>query len=359
MLGAAAPAELRLDRSKTWLWRRGAGPHLRGAVFVQRRVYRELDGANFLGDGAVGAPVTDRALDDLAQAGANLACWSGPAPFAETAPFNVDPLIEDHIARWLDRCLDRGLFTVLKFRSGPGRSAFAFHPDESWYPARLYDASIWRDREAQAAWTAMTLWSLCRFGGHPALAGVLAMDEPNGADLGYGGVWPAMAQNIARQSAEAGLDRAAPLLLSPDRWARLEEAQALKDSVGPRPVLITHDYSPWAYTHPGTHTATHPGGDAPARFDPRQAGPTPARALGPAGVLEFGALGGGVDLAAYLTHRIGAYEDAGLNWSVFRWTSGWQAYESREGRRDMSADPRALSVLRRAFSANIARPGAA
>lgn len=347
---AFAPSGLRLTSraapSRQHLWRREDGPHLRGAVFVQRRVYPELDGPSFLGPGPLGSPVTDSALDSLAVAGANLASWSGPGPFSETAPFDVDPRIEVHIQRWLDRCLARGLFTTLCLRSGPGRSAFAFHPEESWYPARLYDDSLWRDEDKQAAWIRMAVWTLERFGGHPACAGVLAMEEPNGADLGRSDVWPRMAREIA--AACAGRSFGAPLLLSPDRWARLEEADALREAAGPEPVLITHDYSPWPYTHPGT------GGDA--RFAAGAASPAPGRELGPAGVLEFGAVAGAPDLSAYLRHRINAYQAAGLNWAAFRWTSGWDQYEQVEGRRALSEDTDALAVLRSAFAANTARP---
>lgn len=305
---AFAPQGLRLSTppavDRKALWRREAGPRLRGAVFVQRRVYRDFDGPSFLGPGPLGAPITDAALDRLAASGANLANWSGPGPFAERAPFGVDAMIEDHIAHWLDRCGARGLFTTLSLRSGPGRSAFAFHPGETWYPSRLYDASLWRDAEKQAAWVEMVGWTLDRFGDHPALAGVLAMAEPNASDLGRDQAWLSMATALAR--GDVGRQVRAPLLLSPDRWGRLEAADALQRAAGLGPVLITHDYTPWTYTHPGD--------GADIAFDPARAGPAPGRKLGAAGVLEFGAPRRAPDLETYLHHRITAYEAAGLNW---------------------------------------------
>lgn len=349
---AMAPRGLRIsgsnDNSRRSLWARDGGPRLRGAVFVQRRVYPELDGPDFLGAGPVGAPVTDAALDSLADAGANLASWSGPGPFAERAPFRVDWAIADHIEAWLERCASRGLFTTLCFRSGPGRSAFAFHPDDDWYPARLYDASLWDDAEKQAAWIAMVDWTFERFGAHPALAGVVALEEPNASDLGRSEVWLRMAAELARAD-EARIDGPA-LMLSPDRWARLEQADRLRSAVGPRPVLITHDYSPWRYTHAPV--------SRPEPFDPGAAGPVPARSLGPAGVLEFGAPRWATDLELYLADRINAYEAQGLNWAVYRWTNGWATYESVEGSRALSLHDGALRLLRRMFSANTLRPTA-
>jgi hypothetical protein len=343
-----APAGLRISTTKRDLWRNGAGPSLRGSVFVQRRVYPEVDGSQFLGPGLIGSPITGEALDRLAEAGANLASWSGPGLFSETAPFALDAAVEDHIGTWLDACRARGLFTTLCLRSGPGRSAFAFHPDESWYPPALYDDSLWRDAEKQAAWAEMTAEMLRRFGHHAALAGIKVLDEPNGADIGADGVWPAFARRIAQ--ACAGLDRDTPLIFSPDRWGRSERAAELRAMVGPNAVIAVHDYSPWAYTHQAV-------GDG-VRFDADESpADLPVRPGGDIAVMEFGAVRAAPDLAGYLDARIKAFEDAGASWAVFRWTSGWAPYERVEDGMAVSEHPAALARLRQAWSRNRARPG--
>ncbi|MEQ8434523.1 MAG: hypothetical protein RIA71_09800 [Oceanicaulis sp.] len=345
---AFAPAGLRISRTKRDLWRSAAGPSLRGSVFVQRRVYPDLDGPEFLGRGPIGAPVTGEALDRLAGAGANLASWSGPGLFSESAPFAVDPAVEDHIGAWLDACLARGLYTTLCLRTGPGRSAFAFHPGESWYPPALYDDSLWRESEKQAAWAEMTAETLRRFGGHAALAGVKVLDEPNGADSGADGVWPVFARRIA-QACE-GLDRDTPLIFSPDRWGRSERAAELRAAVGPDAVIAVHDYSPWAYTHQDA------GGGV--RFDADHSpADLPARPGGDIAVLEFGAVRAAPDLAVYLDARINAFEAAGANWAVFRWTSGWAPYERLEAGMAVSEHAEGLARLRQAWARNGARPG--
>ncbi|MCC5997176.1 MAG: hypothetical protein JJU18_12500 [Oceanicaulis sp.] len=347
--GAATPGGLRLTSPKRALWDMGAGPHLRGAVIVQRRVYRDLDGDTFLGSGPIGAPVTDAALDALAEAGANLISWSGPGPFAETAPFDPDPAVIDHIASWLDRCRARGLYTTLCLRSGPGRSAFAFHPDETWFPARLYDVSVWSDKEKQAAWAAMTAWTLRMFGSHPALAGVVAMDEPNGIDEGRPGVWEPFAARIAGAVAAADADRQTPLLLSPDRWARTAHARDLRAAVGPGPILALHDYEPWEFTHQAAHDRL----GFSASLEPLR---LPEPDLGAWTMLEFGAVRYAPDLAHYLTDRIAAFESAGANWAAFRWTHGWQPYEAREDSMNLAHSEAAMEVMRRAWSGNVRRP---
>lgn len=347
--GHAAPAGLRLGLSRHDLWRMANGPHLRGAVIVQRRVYPSLDGGQFLGDGVVGAPVTDAALDSLAEAGANLISWSGPGPFAETTPFAPDQAIIDHIGRWLDRCLARGLFTTLCLRSGPGRSAFAFHPEETWYPAHLRDVSVWSRDDAQAAWAEMVVWTLSRFGDHRALAGVVAMDEPNAIDDGRPGVWEPFAARIAGAVAAAQADRVTPLLLSPDRWARTTHAADLRAAVGPGPILVLHDYEPWTYTHqaPGEAVAFDARRDALLLPDP---------ALGPWAMLEFGAVRHAPGLTGYLEDRIAQFEAAGANWAAFRWTHGWRPYEAREDSMTLPHNRDAMALMRRVWARNTRRP---
>jgi hypothetical protein len=67
LLAGCAPDGLRLGGpDRRALWDTASGPHLRGAVFSQRRVYEDVDGPTFLGPGPVGAPISRGALDSLA-----------------------------------------------------------------------------------------------------------------------------------------------------------------------------------------------------------------------------------------------------------------------------------------------------
>jgi len=344
LAGFAAPTGLRLGGDgRRALWALEGGPRLRGAVLVQRRVYRDLDGPRFLGPGLLGPPVTGTALGRLARAGANLVVWSGPGPFRETAPFETDPEIAAHIGSWLDRCHAEGLFTVLAFRSGPGRSAFAFHPEEGWYPRALYDDSLWRVPEKQDAWIAMVRWAGDRFGSHPALAGILAMAEPNGDWLGHHEIWPAMAERLAADWTREGV----PLLLSPDGWADIAGLTPLRERVGPHPVLVAHSYAPRAYTHQS---------EAEAVAWAQAALQLPDGKAGDWACLEFGAVNHAPAQADYLTRRIAAFESAGANWSVFRWSTGWSQYEAAESAMTVSRHAPALNALRAGWTRNQVRP---
>ena len=343
--GAALAPGLRVDAPDPLaLWRNADGPRLRGAVFAQRRVYPDLDGETFLGADAIGPSVTHAALDSLAEAGANLAVWSGPGHFEEAAPFRRDALIEDHIASWLERCRARGLFTVIAFRSGPGRSAFAFNRGEDWYPRALFDESVWFDRDKQGAWLAMVADAKARFAAHPACAGVLAMVEPNPEAAGAEArVWTRMAEAL---SVETGRGRA-PLILSPSGWADAADAGALDRAATASTVIGVHDWTPRAYTHSGA-------GAAPLR-EARVAAPslrTPAWAC-----LEFGGVTRARGFERFLRARIESLEAQGANWAAWRWTSGWTPYEARENAMNLAQSAQARAVLSQAWSRNSLKPG--
>ncbi|OLF77843.1 hypothetical protein AWH62_04000 [Maricaulis sp. W15] len=376
----AAPAA-RADSTRAALWDNRQGPSLRGAVVAQRRVYADIDGPEFLGSGPVGAPVTDAALARLAALGANLVVLSHPGPASETPPYTADPDVEIHLHRIIRRCARHGLFVVIGFRSGPGRSEFTFHRDQadSWFPASRIDESVWRSREAQDAWVAMWQRTARQFRAYPNLAGYLLMVEPNanlvapgpgGGDLdiwdagrlaevvaGTPADWPALAARLAR--AVRNEDTQTPILVSPDGYANLHFASLLDMQVVPGQVLAVHDYAPRAYTHQDA--------DIRLGFDPQLAGfEQPASGV-PWMLGEFGVSRWAPGAAQYLTSRIAAAESAGAAWSVFRWDSGWRVYENAENRFNplYGVDPVAdlpdagsplIAALSRAWSANNVRP---
>ena len=102
VFGQVSPAD------RLTLWDNRTGPHLRGAVLVQRRVYPQIDGPEFLGPGPVGSPVSDQALAGLAASGANLVVLSHPGIVSETPPYRVDRVILEHLQDMVARCARPG-----------------------------------------------------------------------------------------------------------------------------------------------------------------------------------------------------------------------------------------------------------
>ncbi|WP_421791869.1 glycoside hydrolase family 5 protein [Hyphobacterium sp.] len=340
------------------LWNNSTGPHLRGAVFPQRRVYPEIDGDVFLGSGSVGAPITNQALDSLAAAGANFALLSHPGLFSETAPYRQDRAIEDHLADMVERCRQRGIFTVIGFRTGPGRSEFTFHRDSpgDWFPASMINERVWSDAEAQAAWAEMWRHAARQFRGHESVAGYLLMVEPNGSHIVRHSPWSGMARTLA--DAIRSVDAETPLLISPDGYAHLSGANGFSVPPASNTVLTVHDYEPFAYTHGDPMSA--------ASFTPEQArldAPVAGRWM----LGEFGVRRWAHGAEQFLRYRMESLDSHGANSAFFHWETGWEPYDSQEnawiphyGREQRALRPAAdapmLAVLQEFWSRNRARP---
>ena len=348
---------------------------------TQRRVHVEIDGPEFLGNGAVGVPISDAALARLAALGGNLVMLSHPGPASVTPPFGVDDAVEAQLHSLVRRCARHGLYVVIGFRSGPGRSDFTFHRDQAdtWFPASYIDESVWQSHEAQDGWEAMWQRTARQFRLYPNVAGYLLMVEPNanqvargpdGGDLeiwqadrladtvsGTAADWPALANRLAR--AVRREDAVTPILVSPDGYANLTFAGLLDLHAVPGQVLCVHDYAPRAYTHQDS--------GRPVAFDPGLvAFEQPATDV-PWMLGEFGVARWAPGAAQYLSSRIAAAEAAGASWSVFRWDSGWRIYENVENRFNpiYGSDPSAVlpdrqsplvETLSRSWSANRLRP---
>ncbi|MBR9826276.1 MAG: glycoside hydrolase family 5 protein [Alphaproteobacteria bacterium] len=337
---AAAPNGWAQEQDKYRLWDNATGPHLRGAVLVQRRVYPQIDGPEFLGPGPVGTPITDDALDRLAASGANLAILSHPGIFSEVAPYRLDEAVLTHLSTLIARCAQRGLYVVIGFRTGPGRSEFTFHREDgdSWFPAHMINERVWSDYACHDAWARMWRETAQRFRAWPNVAGYLLMVEPNANQAGPQGEiweaerlraavastpadWPALARRL--RDAIREVDGETPILVSPDGYANAQFEPLLGLRGDPSLVLALHDYAPREYTHQPIA--------ADIAFTPADAliaPPTHPRWM----VGEFGAVRWAPRLTRFLEQRINGLEAAGAGWSWFRWDGGWRIYEDQENR---------------------------
>lgn len=337
---ASGCAAAQAPASKLDLWNNASGPHLRGAVFSHRRIVPSLDN-DFLGPGAVGSPTSDGAIASLRAAGANLALLSHPGIFTEQAPWRLDPPVLEHLDDMVTRCEAAGLFTVIAFRSGPGRSEFSIQRDSAgdWFPAELVNERVWFDVEAQDAWAEMWRETAQRFAARSGVAGFLLMVEPNanqaalppGGEIwdatelgtrtaGTPGDWPALAARLCRTIRSVDAD--IPILVSPDGYANALFAGLLDLDVVPGCVLAIHDYHPRAFTHAW-------GPMSAASFSPADAIVSPPDY--PRWMLgEYGARRWAVGAEDYVRQRLAGLERSGANSAYFRWDSGWRRYEAQE-----------------------------
>lgn len=348
----------RSPRPKIELWNNATGPHLRGVVIPQRRVYPEIDGDSFLGPGPVGAPISDASLRELADTGANLVVLSCPGLFRESEPFRPDSQIADWLVALVDRCTAHGLFTVIGFRTGPGRSEFTFHRDNpgDWFPASMIDERVWQRPDMQHAWAEMWRFTAGLLAGHRGVAGYVPMVEPNSSHIVSQFDWPRFALSLAE--AIRDVDSSIPILISPDGYANRRYASDLPLESVPNAVLFLHDYSPWDFTHAG------PGNAASFEFQEAAIAPPAARRWA---VGEFGVQRWVPQADRFLDLRLGSLEESGANSAMFHWPSGWREYERVENawnpllgsdpeNASRLADAPILAVLRRHWSRNTIRP---
>ncbi len=271
--GALAGASQGVDKYALW----AGNTVLRGANAYQRRVYPALDGPYFLGPGPLGPPYTQADFDRLAAWGANLVVISHPGLFTEDPPYRPDFAVQENLDRLLGMAARAGLFAVISFRTGPGRSEFwAFFgedtegdPEGGWFDPSYYDNRVWGDRAAQDAWVKMWRYTAERYRGNPVLVGYELMCEPNSNEVGsyplgkpldiwdpedfhrrYGGTlydWNQLYPRIV--AAIRRVDSTTPILLGGNGYSSVEWLPYLAVSDDPRIVYVVHQYEPGLYTH--------------------------------------------------------------------------------------------------------------
>lgn len=277
------------------LWDNATGPHLRGASIAQRRRYPEIKGdmdEGFLGPDPMGVPYRQKDFDKLAALGANAVIIAHPGPYGEAPPFALDETAQANLDRLIGLAEQADLFVVISFRAGPGRSEFTFHPNsgDTWFPATLFNDSVWKDPAAQQAWVDMWRHVAARYRDRKSVVGYDLMCEPNSHLVGsgpddrlevydpaefhrrYGGTsydWNQLYPRIVTAIRE--VDATTPILISGNGYASVSFLPYVKVLDDPKAVYAVHQYEPWQYTHQDRNAAIrYPGRVEPdygAAFD--------------------------------------------------------------------------------------------
>lgn len=390
ILGAAAlaacnnPAAMAQRAASHPLWPVPGPPVLRGAVIAQRRRRIAVDGPAFGGGGAVLPAYRRTDFDALAGAGANLVVMSFPEFWTVGRPWTRDAQMADVLGQQLDDAKAAGLYVVLAMRSGPGRSDFIFHREaqDTWFPGRLIDDTIWREADAQAAWGAMCedAAKLVRSRSEIAGLNIMVEPEPNVGGLNHAGGrlgawqadayaaqvsrisdWKRIAGDVARRVRAAASDL--PILIAPPAFGRTDFLPVMGPPPVPGVVWCVHDYEPRAFTHhpeaaAGQAVFSEGGADTfEARIDKVMTGDAPVF-LG-----EFGAARWAPGVTDYYAARIAACEARGIGWAAFRWPTQDAGYEQADDMFNVTIGGRdqrpAMDRLRPAWARNAQRPGAA
>ncbi len=164
------------------LWTNGT--QLRGANIWQRIRIPDLDG-DLLGEDYIGPPYAQSDFDRLAAAGANYVNLSIPGLFSERPPYVLDEGAQANLDALLEMAGRAGLFAVISFRTGPGRSDFTFYRDGAgdWFDPSLLIETVWTEQAAQDAWVEMWRTTAERYRGHPIVVGYDLMVEPNADEV--------------------------------------------------------------------------------------------------------------------------------------------------------------------------------
>jgi len=351
-----AEAEMPLDKWALW----SDGSQLRGANIWQRVVVPELDGDEFLGDGHVGPPYTQADFDHLAELGANYVNISGPGLFTERTPYELDQEVQDNLDRLLEMIGKAGMYAVITFRTGPGRSDFTFYREDAgdWFDEDLLIEWVWDDDAAQEGWAKMWRYTAERYRNHPVVVGYDLMCEPNGAGAlldiyepeefypQYAGTtydWNAFYPKLVAAIRE--VDAETPILVGAMDWSAVRWLPYLEPTDDPHTVYTVHQYEPQEYyTHQEPEgTNTYPGefdldwDDVPDTFDrawlesylsPIDA--FQARYGVPVAVNEFGVMRWVPDAAMFMDDEMTLFEGRGLNYALWVWDPDWQPWTEEE-----------------------------
>ncbi len=328
------------------------GTHLRGANIYQRRVYPELDGAEFMGSGSVGPPYTQEDLDQLAALGTNYVNVSHPGLFTETPPYTLDPDIQDNLDNLLTMIAKADMFAVISFRAGPGRSEFTFFWDEmgDWFDASYLNDSVWQDQAAQDAWGEMWRYTAGRYRDNPIVVGYDLMVEPNSNEVGshalddpldiwdpeefyaqYGGTlydWNQLYPRIT--AAIRQVDTETPILIGGMGYSGVAWLPYLQPTGDPRTVYTVHQYEPVNYTHQEPPpTNAYPDG----QFDKTwldnllsTIGTFTATYGVPVAVNEFGVVRWEPGADDFMDNQMNLFEQRGMNHALWVWDPAWESW---------------------------------
>lgn len=383
---------------KFLLWNNGT--QLRGANIYQRRVYVELDGTEYMGQGPLGPPLTQEDFNKLSRAGANLVVLSHPGLFDEKPPYALNKSVQDNLDRLIGMAEMADLFVVIVARTGPGRSEFSLMRDEvgTWFDTSYLNDDVWKDNAAQDAYVAMWRYTAEHYHNSPVVVGYELMGEPNAEDAFFGIYdpagfypkyenttydWNALTPRISKAIRE--VDNETPILIGGMGYSGVRWLPYLKPTGDKRTVYIIHQYAPQvSYTHQSPDAKAPLTNSYPGKFDTNGDGVIrdfnkawidklltavdsfKAANHAPVGATEYGAIRWEPGADAFLDDEMELFEERGMNYAIWEWAPSYKpltdennAFNYRFGtepKTTLDTDSKLFDVIKKYWKKNIAKP---
>ncbi|TAL19164.1 glycoside hydrolase family 5 protein [Patescibacteria group bacterium] len=193
--------------------------------------------------------VTKEDFASLRNQGANVVSLNYPGPYRADPPYALDPIK----LKWLDDAVgwaeEVGLYVVIHFRNGPGKSeaTFAGSPDGA-------DEILWYSQTAKDKWVDMWRFVADRYKNRTHVVAYNLMVEPH-PDVPVkqpplpASVWFDLAKQITKGIRE--VDTQTPIIVPATTWSNplaMEDAVPTGDA---RTIYSFHMYEPFDFTHQG------------------------------------------------------------------------------------------------------------
>ena len=329
---------------------------------------------------------TRQDVQELRDLGANLINVNYPGVFSEQSPYEVSPTNLEYLDNVIDWAQAAGMYVVIHFRSGPGRSEAAIHAADN----ALY--TIWSEQAAHDAWVEMWRFTAERYRDSPVVVGYNLMVEPHPNTLidpdeeldlpevqaqaeGTLLDWNALAADIT--TAIRQVDAETPIIVSSINWAAAEWFSVLQPTGDARTIYSLHAYDPDVYTHQddGEIAIQYPdevdGYGETITFDRdwldenyRPAREFAARNNAPIYVGESGIMRWVPDGAVFLTDLTDLFEQYGWNHAYYTWRADsydWDGFNLEMGVDSQNHTPNPnnplLALFRERWVQNVNFPG--
>ena len=353
---------------------------LRGANIWQRKVYPKIDGANYLGSGAVGPPYTQADFNKLAKLGANLVIISHPGIYTEKAPFQVDKKVEANLHQLIQMISKANLFVVIAYRTGPGRSAFTFYQDEvgDWFTKDMVDESVWTSKEKQQAWADMWKYTAQKYKNNPAVVGYHLMVEPNSNEYKLDEWDPEEFEEKYKNTlydwnqfypkivkAIRTVDSTTPILVGANGYSSAEWLQYLKPTTDKKTVYVVHQYVPVSYTHQYSDELVSYSSKIKLNSLFQKINKFKNKHQVPVAITEFGIKRWSLKANQYMEHHLTLNEQYGFNHVLWQYHSSWKPFVENNDfnflfgpnpKNHKEVDNKLLQVIKKNWGKNTIKP---